>query len=208
MGARKKEALEQFNRDNIVSAARELFEQKGIERTTMDDIAKEADYSKSTIYVYFKSKEEIYNAILKEYVDSLIETLDGFIEDDSDFERKYYGFCDLLVGFEEQYPKYYASLMGETRITNSRKLVSVTDMGVANDLMDCIHDLIQFGLKAKVLRKDVEIWPTVYYMWSAIGGVIQLASRIGESMYAKLEMTKDEYLRYAFRRIYASLVGR
>ena len=38
MGAKKKEALEQFNRENILSAAKELFEQKGVEKTTMDDI--------------------------------------------------------------------------------------------------------------------------------------------------------------------------
>ena len=56
MGARKKLALEQFNRDNILTAARELFETKGVQDTTMDDIALQADYSKSTIYVYFRSK--------------------------------------------------------------------------------------------------------------------------------------------------------
>ena len=39
MGARKKLALEQFNRDNILTAARELFETKGVQDTTMDDIA-------------------------------------------------------------------------------------------------------------------------------------------------------------------------
>ena len=49
MGARKKEALERFNRDNILTAAKELFELNGIEHTTMDDIARQADYSKSTI---------------------------------------------------------------------------------------------------------------------------------------------------------------
>ena len=69
MGVRKKEALEQFNRDNILGAAKELFESKGVEKTTMDDIAALADYSKSTIYVYFKSKEEIYNSIVEDYID-------------------------------------------------------------------------------------------------------------------------------------------
>ena len=42
MGARKKLALEQFNRDNILTAARELFETKGVQDTTMDDIALQA----------------------------------------------------------------------------------------------------------------------------------------------------------------------
>ena len=58
MGERRKQALEKFHRDSIMDAAGELFGKKGIDGTTMDDIAKLADYSKSTIYVYFKSKED------------------------------------------------------------------------------------------------------------------------------------------------------
>ena len=75
MGIKKKEALMKFNQDNILLAARHLFESKGIASTTMDDIAKQADYSKSTLYVYFKSKDEIYkyyfvrsNGMFKEFI--------------------------------------------------------------------------------------------------------------------------------------------
>ena len=64
MKLEKKEKLAQFHRQNIMETAENLFAEKRIAQTTMDDIAKNADYSKSTIYVYFKSKEEIiYNEI-------------------------------------------------------------------------------------------------------------------------------------------------
>ena len=55
MNEKKKELLTKFNKDNIIRAAKELFSEQGVERTTMDEIAKKADYSKSTLYVYFKS---------------------------------------------------------------------------------------------------------------------------------------------------------
>lgn len=58
MGRRKKEAPE-IHRETISFAAEHLFLQKGIEVITMDEIAKEAGYSKATLYVYFKNKEEI-----------------------------------------------------------------------------------------------------------------------------------------------------
>ena len=90
MGARKKLALEQFNRDNILTAARELFETKGVQDTTMDDIALQADYSKSTIYVYFRSKEDIYNSIVVDYLDILIGEMTVYIEGDTSFEDSYY----------------------------------------------------------------------------------------------------------------------
>lgn len=60
----KKERLYEFNRKHILSAAKELFLEKGAAQTTMDEIAKKADFSKSTIYVYFKSEEEIFDYIV------------------------------------------------------------------------------------------------------------------------------------------------
>ena len=59
----KREKLKEFHRSNILEVAKKLFLENGFIQTTMDDIAKMADYSKSTLYVYFKSKEEIMHAL-------------------------------------------------------------------------------------------------------------------------------------------------
>ena len=53
MAQKKENRLVRFNRQNILEAAERLFAEKGVRQTTMDDIAKAADYSKSTVYVYF-----------------------------------------------------------------------------------------------------------------------------------------------------------
>lgn len=208
MGARKKEALEQFNRENILSAAKELFETKGVQSTTMDDIAELADYSKSTIYVYFKSKEDIYNSIVRDYMDILIGELELCINADSDFENSYYRLCDCLVSFEERYPKYYASLMGEEKMTNSRKKVSPGNSDISNELNELIKRLLEKGMSYKVLRADIELQPTVLYVWSAISGIIQVADRKRDVLSKRLSMNREEYLRYSFRTFYESLVRR
>ncbi len=207
MGARKKEALEQFNRDNIITAAKELFESKGVENTTMDDIAELADYSKSTIYVYFRSKEDIYNSIVVDYLGMLTGELEVCIEGGEDFEESYYRLCECLVNFEEKYPKYYSSLMGEEKMTNSRKRCSATgDMN--NELNHIIRKLLKKGLESEKLRADIDLDPTVLYVWSAISGIIQVAERKKGIMDKHFHMSKDEYLRYSFKTFYESLVRR
>ncbi len=206
MGARKREALEQFNRDNIIAAAKELFDTKGIEKTTMDDIAELADYSKSTIYAYFKSKEDIYNSIVRDYMEILTGELELCIDGGEDFENSYYQMCDCLVSFEEKYPKYYASLMGEVHMTNSRKRTETQDIG--QELQRLIERLLEKGRNSHVLREDMELQPTVLYVWSAISGVIQVAERKKEEIIRKLRMDKEEYLRYSFKIFYESLVRR
>ncbi len=208
MGARKKIALEQFNRDNIVAAAKELFETKGIEKTTMDDIAKHADYSKSTIYVYFKSKEDIYNSIVRDYLDILTGELELCVSSANDFESSYYGLCNCLVRFEEKYPQYYASLMGEGKMTNSKKEGSFFDTDMREKLEKLIEQLLEKGLCQEDIREDLELQPTVLYVWSAISGIIQVAERQREGLDIRLNMSKEEYLRYSFRTFYESLVRR
>jgi len=94
MGARKKDILIQFNRDIILAAARKLFQHNGISRTSMDDIAKEADCSKSTIYVYFKNKDEIINYIVYEHMVLLRDTLQKCTADHKDIEGSYYAICN------------------------------------------------------------------------------------------------------------------
>ncbi|EFQ57853.1 transcriptional regulator, TetR family [Streptococcus downei F0415] len=57
MARRKKEPVEAHRRA-IAQAAHQLFIGKGLAATTVDMIAKAAGYSKATLYVYFKNKEE------------------------------------------------------------------------------------------------------------------------------------------------------
>ena len=50
-------------RNRIIHAAIESFGQTGFDRTKMDDIAKRLGLSKGTLYLYFKSKEDLFLAI-------------------------------------------------------------------------------------------------------------------------------------------------
>ena len=47
-------------KEQILSSALSVFKKHGIEKATMDEIAKEADFGKATLYNYFSSKEEIF----------------------------------------------------------------------------------------------------------------------------------------------------
>ena len=59
----RKEREKQARQDAILEAAREIFFAKGLDQATIDDIAEKAELSKGTIYLYFKSKEELYISV-------------------------------------------------------------------------------------------------------------------------------------------------
>ena len=62
-------------RDKLIEIARQLFAHKGIENTTMNDIASASDKGRRTIYTYFRSKRDIYNAVVKTESDKIIDKL-------------------------------------------------------------------------------------------------------------------------------------
>jgi AcrR family transcriptional regulator len=60
----KQQVVSEFRRTEIVDAARTVFARRGFAFGIMDEIAKEAGVAKGTLYLYFRSKTEIYKAVL------------------------------------------------------------------------------------------------------------------------------------------------
>jgi AcrR family transcriptional regulator len=63
-------------RQKLVDVARQLFAKKGIENTTMNDIAVASGKGRRTLYTYFKSKEEVYYAVIESELERLSDKLD------------------------------------------------------------------------------------------------------------------------------------
>lgn len=208
MGNKKKEALTQFNRESILAAARKLFEKKGINSTTVDDIAKEADYSKSTLYVYFKSKDEILAYIIYEHMIFLKEMLDKYTVSSENFEDSYFEICNGLVKFQESYPVYYDLMLKEIKVTKE----DIADKNVYYEIYEAgemINDIIgrflKVGIESGYIRKDIEIIPTVFYLWSMISETIRFANNKQEYFKLRLGMEKSDYMDHGFCLILKSI---
>ena len=59
----RKERERERRRQQIIVAAKRVFSEKGFNKATMEDIAKEAELSPGTLYLYFKNKDELYASL-------------------------------------------------------------------------------------------------------------------------------------------------
>ena len=71
----KKDVLQEFRKSELLSAARMVFSRKGFHDATIDDVAHEAGVAKGTVYLYFKSKQEIYLDALRDGIELLNEKM-------------------------------------------------------------------------------------------------------------------------------------
>ena len=85
-------------RDKLIEIARQLFAHKGIENTTMNDIASTSDKGRRTIYTYFRSKRDIYNAVVKTESDKIIDKLSAIVAQPVDPQQKLMDF--IFARFE------------------------------------------------------------------------------------------------------------
>lgn len=72
----RRERERQERRDAILVAAASVFLERGVGQTTMEDIARQAELSKGALYLYFKSKDELYLSIALSVLDELVVRLE------------------------------------------------------------------------------------------------------------------------------------
>ena len=72
----------------LVDVARQLFAKMGVENTTMNDIALASKKGRRTLYTYFKSKEDIYLAVVESELDILSDMMKHVVEKDIQPDEK------------------------------------------------------------------------------------------------------------------------
>ena len=62
-------------REVLVDVARQLFARMGFQNTTMNDIAQASQKGRRTLYTYFKSKDDVFDAVVEAELDKLVDSL-------------------------------------------------------------------------------------------------------------------------------------
>ena len=98
----KSEVISEFRCAEILDAARKVFSRKNFEQTTVDDIAAAAHVAKGTLYLYFKSKREIYLETFRRDIIALTEETDRRMQECETAADKVRAFIGTRVKFFEE----------------------------------------------------------------------------------------------------------
>lgn len=94
-------------REEILNGARDLFERFGFKKTTMEDIARQIGKSKSALYYYYKTKEEIFEAVVLNDI-TATQTLvaDAVKKEESATNKFRVFFTSMLEGVKQKANKF------------------------------------------------------------------------------------------------------
>ncbi len=184
MGIQERKLLEkEKRRKSILKSARKVFKKVGFENSSMDLIAEEAQLSKGTLYLYFKSKDDLFiNSLLE---DQLI-TLDNLFKQS---EQKLNSVVDIILAytdsyydFTEKFPDFFNLLVGinSSESLNIENLSSDTKAKI-NDLEKKIFmervKVFQRGIEEGIFEEKFSACYAVTQLWVSITGAIHLSKK-------------------------------
>lgn len=137
-------------RADILAAARGVFAEKGFSQATIEEIAGACEVSPGTIYLYFRSKEELYVSLLFQAMD-LFEA--GFARIRASRrrpERKVRAVWDFFYVFYTEYPELYRVFL----FLHSERLREVLSDSVVDDVNT--RSARNFFIAGEIIKEAVE----------------------------------------------------
>ena len=206
----RKEAVAALHRAQIMTAAEKLFSEKGYEQTTIEDISKEAEYSRRTIYTYYESKEDILHRIIEKGLQALKTDIENAVKDNAGFVDAYRAVCGAMRKYRRECPHSLGRLnrSGDEEIGQAVKSAAVKNiLRLGTEINETLEALIIRGQKNGEVGKDIVPTLTVYVLWSSLDSLLELAGTKGKFICTQNGMTEEEFLDYGFRQIVNSILG-
>ncbi|MFH1368951.1 MAG: TetR/AcrR family transcriptional regulator [Elusimicrobiota bacterium] len=103
----------EIKKQQIIEAAIKVLNKKEYFRVPVDEVAKQAGVAKGTIYLYFKSKEEIYFSVLFALMDKLIEIIDSVRKTEISATKQLAMLLEKMVDFTSSHRQIFNALRSE-----------------------------------------------------------------------------------------------
>ncbi len=193
MAFEKRREREKENRKTaILKAARKLFFEKGFKSVTVDSIAKKAELSKGAVYLYFKSKDEIYSKILLNDIDKFHERVSGLSEGGGKASDMLIQLSSVYVDFflkDRELFRILITFMLHANHSNLPDDLRNHIIKSTNKTVDVIEKIFKYGIDSGEFQPSINVRQIRNAHWGLLNGIISLYIFIGS------ESRREELIR-------------
>jgi AcrR family transcriptional regulator len=146
---------EDMMREEILISAQKLFQQYGLRKTTMEDIAKKSGKGKSTLYYYYPSKEEIFDEVVRREAREVFLATQKAIEAVSTAEAKLEAYFVTSLKMVQTKVNLYNIVRNEFVDDNAARIRSLIKKINLNDI-ETVKGILQLGIQNHEFTADIQ----------------------------------------------------
>jgi AcrR family transcriptional regulator len=176
MGIRERKQRErERRRQQIMVAAKRVFTDKGFNKATMEDIAKEAELSPGTLYLYFKNKDELYASLslrILQYLLMRLEHVTG--EANLTSQQRIDALKEAMVDVYEFDPLILINmfhLQSSESLQNLSPKLLAEIKNLSSNSLRVMADIFEEGMRSGVFIKKHPV-AVADIVWAMFSGVV------------------------------------
>jgi AcrR family transcriptional regulator len=201
----RKKREKEMRRKEIIDTAEKLFFEKGYENISMADIAEGSELARSTLYLYFKNKKEIYLTISKRSTEILNEMFKEYYEKGKTGIEKVKMLMTAFYRFYKEYPDYYDVNWSSYKVLFDHKLPKMEEIKkIRIEGFSLFSKALQEGIDDKSIRSDIDPLKANLVLASSIQNIINLPPTIKLHM-KNNNLTHEELIDYTIDLMIRSL---
>ena len=204
----RKRQEKEIKRKDIIDAAERIFFSKGYDNASMDEVAKEAEYSKRTVYVYFSSKEQIYFEIMIRGYRLLIDRIEKSFDESHPQNALDELRCIFFTffSFSEEYPEYFDAIMEyETKDSNDQAGIEdelkVECYQLGEQIFGYLSHALQKGVAEGSLQKVLDSEQSALLLWACTIGVYNTGKKKTDYLKNFHRIDSKEFVAESFKLI-------
>ena len=198
--ADRRQREKEQRKTGIIDAAERLFFSRNYEDVSMDDIAREVELNKATIYLYFKNKETLFATIVLRGIRILKEKYTECMEKQVPGIVKVALMGQAYYQFSQEHPDYLRMIhfYGSERFSKENPYTAEIGKGYGT-CRSILADAIQEGIDDGTIRADLDPFLTSMYLMISFMGILSLEHKwklVIESEGFSYEQFNSEFFRF------------
>lgn len=141
-------------RENILHAATDVFSKYGFHGAKMEDIAKEAQIGKGTIYGYFDSKETLFYEMIKHGINEYEKGLNKALDIEGNLERRLDALCKFHGEYINKYIGISQIIMMEKEVLSKELMKDIVEEKVK--LFNRIKNAVEKAIHSGELKNELD----------------------------------------------------
>jgi AcrR family transcriptional regulator len=200
-----KRQAEGVRRSEVLDAARQLFFERGYKGTTIQLIAERAGYSKRTVYLDFRNKDELFVSLCAEGGELILAQLRHIVGEGLPVDATIERLVDVIVQFSQSHDGYFRMIFSEATpqiVTNCSEPLRQQVADLEHACLDALVSLVERA-RAEGLIEPVDPWDAAGIIVGTATGIILLSMGGSQTVFSK--KTRESLVKQALQTYWKGL---